>query len=54
MPQPTDTSPEPDLILERFLDGSRGPMPDIDRNFTRDDRDDLRQSLNDRFGQPTS
>jgi DNA polymerase III alpha subunit len=54
MPQPTDTSPELSLLFERFLDGSRGPMPDIDLNFAREDRAAVAESPLGRFRQPTS
>ena len=44
---------ESSLLFERYLSDDQPALPDIDGNFAREDRDSLRESLADRFGQPT-
>lgn len=41
-------------LFERYLQAGLPSMPDIDRNFNRGRRDELRDSVTGQFGQPTS
>ncbi|MGW8431702.1 hypothetical protein ACWGJ9_11465 [Curtobacterium citreum] len=52
--QPRPQPAEVEAVFERYLQPGRPPMPDIDTNFVGEDRDELRDSIVRRFGQPAS